>query len=337
VSCCNCIDLCDDVNLCACIQQGRNYTYQGLFIPGSTHQMRECNFKCSCSYRRCTNRIVEKGLNFRLQVTRVKDGNIGHAAWNRNVMSGQSSRYAWGVKTLDYIPRYSFVCEVMGQIKPVVVPASSTSSSSSSSAKAAASEQRASSSKSGGNGEENADWAMGSRQIRMRNWQSKFVFPKEEPVIVPVPIKDLRMSLSPNKDENTIDLTGDDGDGNDDNAQEAKCEAEQQQLESIKQETLKRKREDEREEENAGGDQMMVDEAETLEVEKKVPVQLLYDSLCLDCSEYGNVGSFLRRRIPGASPMFIKQLVFNSNRTDAAPKLALFAARNIEANSELFL
>lgn len=268
---CECIDLCDDVEKCPCIKQGRNYTYQGLFIPGSTHQVKECNFRCHCSYRRCTNRVVEKGLNFRLQVTRVKDGNNGHAAWDRNVMAGQSSRYAWGVKTLDYIPRYSFVCEVMGQVK--LVPASSTTSSLSFSS--ANAEERPSSSSS--NGDMNVDWAMGSRQIRMRDWQSKFVVPKEEPVVIPVSIKDLLLSVSPKKEEYFIDLSADDDDED---------EAEQQQQQpggAIKQENLKRKRDEEDQHSESVDAEAMVAAgvAETLKVEKNVREQLLFDNLCV--------------------------------------------------------
>lgn len=57
----------------------------------------------------------------------------------------------------------------------------------------------------------------------------------------------------------------------------------------------------------------------------------------LDCTNYGNIGAFLRRAKPGTRPMFIKKLVFNNNGKDAVPKLALFAARDIEPMTELLL
>lgn len=55
--------------------------------------------------------------------------------------------------------------------------------------------------------------------------------------------------------------------------------------------------------------------------------------------QFGNVGAFLRRAnvASSAGPMFLRKLVYNSSRPDAAPKLALFAAHNIEPNTELLL
>jgi hypothetical protein len=72
LACCKCEDLCDDPQQCSCLRQGRNYTYQGMLLnPFAEKQIIECNIKCSCSYRRCTNRVVEKGLTFRLQIFRL--------------------------------------------------------------------------------------------------------------------------------------------------------------------------------------------------------------------------------------------------------------------------
>lgn len=67
----------------------------------------------SCGhYRRCSNRVVEKGLTARLEVFRVAkdlptDGSI-------SIMEALNSN-TWGVRTLDFIPKGGFVCELTGQ------------------------------------------------------------------------------------------------------------------------------------------------------------------------------------------------------------------------------
>lgn len=138
---CTCVDMCDDVNGgCSCIERGRNYTSQGTLIPDITQRIVECNFKCACSYRRCTNRVVQRGLNSRLEIfrsrdelkavsdwTQVRDADVSSALPSSPGKISQSSTAAavaansgigvhgWGVRTLDFIPQYSFVCELMGQ------------------------------------------------------------------------------------------------------------------------------------------------------------------------------------------------------------------------------
>uniref|UniRef100_A0AAY5EYI8 Euchromatic histone-lysine N-methyltransferase 1b n=1 Tax=Electrophorus electricus TaxID=8005 RepID=A0AAY5EYI8_ELEEL len=56
----------------------------------------ECNHACSC-WRTCKNRVVQNGLRTRLQLFRTQ--NMG-----------------WGVRTLQDIPRGTFVCEYVGEI-----------------------------------------------------------------------------------------------------------------------------------------------------------------------------------------------------------------------------
>ncbi len=51
--------------------------------------------------RRCTNRVVAKGINYQLEVFRVKSKN---------------GELTWGVRTLEFIPDGSFICEVIGQL-----------------------------------------------------------------------------------------------------------------------------------------------------------------------------------------------------------------------------
>lgn len=79
--------------------------------------------------RRCTNRVVEKGPTYRLEVFRVPSGQASSKASSSGGSSSSSStcgggggtgakgsaRYTWGVRTLDFIPENAFVCEVTGQ------------------------------------------------------------------------------------------------------------------------------------------------------------------------------------------------------------------------------
>lgn len=58
--------------------------------------MFECNALCTCSDA-CSNRVVQRGLRLRLEVYATK------------------SR-GWGVRTLEAIPRGTFVCEYAGEV-----------------------------------------------------------------------------------------------------------------------------------------------------------------------------------------------------------------------------
>eukprot|EP01038_Epipyxis_sp_PR26KG_P007271 gene7271-9910_t len=100
MDCCDCTGLCDDMYKCSCLRNGKSYGYNGELIE-TENPIFECNLGCSCNVRRCTNRVVENGLQYRFKVCDV--GNTS----NRNTM--------WGVKTLDKIPENSFVCEITGQ------------------------------------------------------------------------------------------------------------------------------------------------------------------------------------------------------------------------------
>lgn len=109
---CECTDLCDVVENCRCIRNtGRNYTYLGTLMPGqvANHRIMECNLRCSCSYRRCTNRVVEKGLTFRLEVFRQQKPT------KHSTPDGTDYIMEWGVRTLEAIPKDAFVCQLNGQ------------------------------------------------------------------------------------------------------------------------------------------------------------------------------------------------------------------------------
>lgn len=72
--CCDCVGLCNDINQCACLQAEyqRNYSSVGKLIPGAEKPIIECNMRCNCSVNRCTNRVVERGLQYPLQIFRRK-------------------------------------------------------------------------------------------------------------------------------------------------------------------------------------------------------------------------------------------------------------------------
>lgn len=77
IDCCHCIGgLCNNVDTCACLNGQRNYTNQGTLISGLKSPIYECNMRCSCNVRRCTNRIVTQGIKYGLEVFRGDLGSI---------------------------------------------------------------------------------------------------------------------------------------------------------------------------------------------------------------------------------------------------------------------
>lgn len=92
-------------------------------------------------YRRCSNRVVEKGMNtYRLEIFLINDGDSKRKRKRKKKMiirknhindSSSSSKIdddddgngdadiqedsIWGVRTLDFIPQNAFICEVVGQ------------------------------------------------------------------------------------------------------------------------------------------------------------------------------------------------------------------------------
>ncbi|NXU93990.1 SETMR methyltransferase, partial [Xiphorhynchus elegans] len=84
---------------CSCLCWGDNYsglclrsTEQGQFA----RPVFECSALCPCG-ESCHNRVVQRGLQLRLQVF-------------------HTLRKGWGVRTLQDIPRGSFVCEYAGEV-----------------------------------------------------------------------------------------------------------------------------------------------------------------------------------------------------------------------------
>ncbi|NWU06309.1 SETB1 methyltransferase, partial [Cephalopterus ornatus] len=108
---CDCKDGCRDKSKCACQQltiQASGCTPGGQINPNSGYQYKrleeclptgvyECNKRCKCNVSMCTNRLVQHGLQVRLQL--FKTQNKG-----------------WGIRCLDDIAKGSFVCIYAGKI-----------------------------------------------------------------------------------------------------------------------------------------------------------------------------------------------------------------------------
>ncbi|XP_067425735.1 histone-lysine N-methyltransferase SETDB1 isoform X2 [Emydura macquarii macquarii] len=108
---CDCKDGCRDKSKCACHQltvQATACTPGGQINPNSGYQHKrleeclptgvyECNKRCKCNTNMCTNRLVQHGLQVRLQL--FKTQNKG-----------------WGIRCLDDIAKGSFVCIYAGKI-----------------------------------------------------------------------------------------------------------------------------------------------------------------------------------------------------------------------------
>ncbi|EDL38807.1 histone-lysine N-methyltransferase SETDB1 isoform X1 [Mus musculus] len=108
---CDCKDGCRDKSKCACHQltiQATACTPGGQVNPNSGYQYKrleeclptgvyECNKRCNCDPNMCTNRLVQHGLQVRLQL--FKTQNKG-----------------WGIRCLDDIAKGSFVCIYAGKI-----------------------------------------------------------------------------------------------------------------------------------------------------------------------------------------------------------------------------
>ncbi|XP_063804134.1 histone-lysine N-methyltransferase SETDB1-like [Pseudophryne corroboree] len=108
---CDCTDGCRDRSKCSCHQLTIDATRctpgaQANTSAGYTHKrleeclptgMYECNKRCKCNVNMCTNRLVQHGLQVRLQL--FKTQNKG-----------------WGIRCLDDIAKGSFVCIYAGKI-----------------------------------------------------------------------------------------------------------------------------------------------------------------------------------------------------------------------------
>ncbi|XP_071831065.1 histone-lysine N-methyltransferase SETDB1-B-like isoform X2 [Apostichopus japonicus] len=107
--CCDCTDNCQDKSKCACQQLTIEATKvtSGSAIPDAGYVHRrllqsfptgvyECNHLCKCSSQ-CHNRVVQNGLQLRLQVFKTE-------------------KKGWGIRCSDDIPKGAFVCVYSGHI-----------------------------------------------------------------------------------------------------------------------------------------------------------------------------------------------------------------------------
>ncbi|XP_043507626.1 histone-lysine N-methyltransferase EHMT2 isoform X2 [Frieseomelitta varia] len=99
---CRCEDNCSSEKcLCGNISLRCWYDEEGKLIPEFNYadppMLFECNPACDCNRITCNNRVVQYGLTQRFQLFRT-DGK------------------GWGLKTLRYIPKGSYVCEYVGEI-----------------------------------------------------------------------------------------------------------------------------------------------------------------------------------------------------------------------------
>lgn len=86
---------------CSCLRREENYDDGSRFrhiAPDakSAEPVFECNVLCQCPDH-CTNRVVQHGLQFRLQVFKTE-------------------KKGWGLRTLECIPKGRFVCEYAGEV-----------------------------------------------------------------------------------------------------------------------------------------------------------------------------------------------------------------------------
>nr|CAB3241457.1 histone-lysine N-methyltransferase EHMT1 [Phallusia mammillata] len=98
---CQCSDNCDTSScVCGLISERCWYSKEGTLLPEfDIHEpslVFECNKMCKCS-RSCSNRVVQNGIRYRLQVYRTHG-------------------MGWGLRALESIPRGSFVCDYVGEL-----------------------------------------------------------------------------------------------------------------------------------------------------------------------------------------------------------------------------
>ncbi|XP_077181352.1 histone-lysine N-methyltransferase SETMAR [Paroedura picta] len=85
---------------CPCLPYAENYKNSCINYEGNqleySKPIFECNIMCRCG-ESCPNRVVQRGLQFRLEVFKT-------------------AKKGWGLRTLDFIPKGRFVCEYAGEV-----------------------------------------------------------------------------------------------------------------------------------------------------------------------------------------------------------------------------
>ncbi|KFP44316.1 Histone-lysine N-methyltransferase SETMAR, partial [Chlamydotis macqueenii] len=97
---CSCLTSSCVVHVCSCLCRGENYTSLCLRPPDEEEEYArpvfECNAMCQCG-ESCQNRVVQRGLQFRLEVFKTE-------------------KKGWGLRTLEFIAKGRFVCEYAGEV-----------------------------------------------------------------------------------------------------------------------------------------------------------------------------------------------------------------------------
>lgn len=73
------------------------YSTLNVEIVSDAPMLFECNDTCCCNAITCRNRVVQKGMTQRFQIFKTE-------------------QKGWGLKTLRFIPKGTFVCEYVGEI-----------------------------------------------------------------------------------------------------------------------------------------------------------------------------------------------------------------------------
>lgn len=97
---CACGPKCDRHSKECCGQQSGSifaYSHKHLLVADVGVPIYECNKRCKCT-QDCPNRVVQKGRKIDLSIFRTSTG------------------CGWGVKTLQYIKKGSFICEYVGEV-----------------------------------------------------------------------------------------------------------------------------------------------------------------------------------------------------------------------------
>ncbi|NXJ62156.1 SETMR methyltransferase, partial [Rostratula benghalensis] len=95
---CSCLTSSCVVAACSCLCRGENYSGLCLRLEEEefSRPVFECNSMCRCG-ESCPNRVVQRGLQFRLEVFKTQ-------------------RKGWGVRPLECIAKGRFVCEYAGEV-----------------------------------------------------------------------------------------------------------------------------------------------------------------------------------------------------------------------------
>ncbi|NXC39892.1 SETMR methyltransferase, partial [Penelope pileata] len=91
---CPCLARSCSAPACPCLARGQHYS--GLCLGQHAGPVFECNALCRCG-EACQNRVVQRGLQLRLEVFKT-------------------AQKGWGLRALEFIAKGRFVCEYAGEV-----------------------------------------------------------------------------------------------------------------------------------------------------------------------------------------------------------------------------